>query len=197
SATLQTAAAVLERRYLLVIEFPRLDHIRDAVQPVAFMLDGQHAREILPVQLRKDCRPVDHTLANHRILGVGIVELNDIFQMYTEDMSLQFLQTGNRIETIPCPVTYVRTGPDILVTLDRCQYRIRRPVYVWLRMIMYGYPDAIDPRQAIDAIPLRLYRLGGKIAQPELLPEFEIFLPLIQRPPHDHAHGDNMDALGF
>src|SRR6185312_6840359 len=117
--------------------------------------------------------------------------------MHAKYMILQFLHTGNGIETIACPVTYVRTGPDMLMTPDRSQHRIRRPIYVWLRMIMDGYPDAIDPRQAIDAIPLRFYRLGSEIAQPELFPKLEIFLPLLQRLRHDHTHGDDMDTFGF
>src|SRR5580704_10847130 len=111
---------------------------------------------MLTLKFLEDRRIVDHSRTHYQISGAGVAECIDVFKMYPIDMAFQFLQAGDGIEAVAGPVTDIGAGPDVMVSFDRRQDRIRMPVGVWSGMVVNGEVDLIDAREGIDGIPLIL-----------------------------------------
>src|SRR6185437_146186 len=111
-------------------------------------------------------------------------------QVNADDMALQFFETFHGVKAIACPMAEVGTGADVMVTANRGKHGIGMPVGIGPGVIVDSHFDTIDAGEAVDAIPLGLDGLSGKITKSKLLAELEIFLPFFQSSGDDDAHRD-------
>jgi len=126
------------------------------------VLDGEHATEVLTFQFLEDRSKLDDAFAHHGILRLGIVELNNVLQVYAIDMPFQRLEAGygSRPFRAQCPTS--AQEPICLCPLIAARIESRVPVGIRPGVIVDGYVYSIDTRQAVDTVPLRFDRLRGK-----------------------------------